>query len=72
MRYCWLLVCIVLLSLLVACDTTASNEESLTSSVTPVSVVVVEDVAQGVTVDGYHFLGQEDAPVVIQFYSDFF
>ena len=61
----------MLLGLLVACDTTASSEESPTSSVTPVSTVV-EDIAQGVTVDGYHFLGQEDAPVVIQFYSDFF
>lgn len=71
MQYRCLLVCVVLVSVLVACDTTTSSEAEPSAPVTPLSEVL-DDVVQGVTIDGYHFLGEEDAPVVIQFYSDFF
>lgn len=71
MQYRCLFVCMVLVSVLVACGMTTSSEEELSTSATPLSEVI-DDVVQGITIDGYHFLGEEDAPVVIQFYSDFF
>lgn len=71
MQYCRLFVCVFLLSVFAACNTPTSSEGELAAPATPVSVTM-DTIAQGVTTDGYHFLGPADAPVVIQFYSDFF
>jgi hypothetical protein len=37
-----------------------------------VATATANAIPQGRTAEGYHVLGRDDAPVTMQFYSDFF
>jgi protein-disulfide isomerase len=45
--------------------------EAPTGVPTPSAATAESGIAQGLTPEGYHFLGQADAPVTIVTYSDF-
>lgn len=76
-RECGLVLAGLILLLLVACGTTATGMPAGTS---PASTSQAEATAlhsfyagllQAKTPEGYYVLGRSDAPITMQFYSDF-
>lgn len=50
----------------------AATSAAVATAETPAETTAAAGIPEGRTPEGYHVLGNPDAPVTIQFYSDFF
>lgn len=67
-------VLVVLIGMLSACGGSSSSLVPVVPNISPDELLAMfgpTTIAQGVTSEGYHFLGSSDAPVTLTDYSDF-
>ena len=62
---------LILVTLVAGCGSAAPGATTATSSPTAGQGETPVPLPQGVTAEGYHYLGQPNAPVTIENYSDF-